>query len=432
MDDLARKTRLEVLGLGLDLDIRDLSALGGVLDGCELLMRPLDLSSRIEGSAQKLVLCGAFPPEIPVAEGARAVAAAFGNATLIAVLRGRAQLDRDAYMAAGFADAFLYPFEAGALRRALEVALARLTHGAVRAYRCVHVSDLLRGSRVPAVLALHLPRNNKFVHFLNAGDEFSKTHAERLENRHVGILYVEASSLPAFYEYALRNARVLNPAVRLSTSERRHKLEDGLRSAVMAMLRPCANADARIAIGKRVMADLDLLVRTCVLDAPTTDLGTRMLAMFGAPVDSYAHLVNTAVYSALFSMGLDLGNPVDAALAGLLHDLGEMDRGRENGLPDDHSHAKATIALLDGASVPMRPNVATAILEHHDTENGNRPSSGVSKETLALGLADALDYATRLDPDLGMSSYDDALARFRSRVNLDSAIVDRALGLLSR
>ena len=128
--------------------------------------------------------------------------------------------------------------------------------------------------------------------------------------------------------------------------------------------------------------------------------------------DLYAHSVSTALLCAYIGirMGLDHGAVIDLATAGLFHDLGELhidpallDPSRKlkgSEIKHIHTHPLTIYMImqeLDGYS----PQIAQAILEHHERLDGSGYPRGISEISRLGRLLAVAEVAVSLYRSLG-------------------------------
>ncbi|MBI3544134.1 MAG: HD domain-containing protein [Deltaproteobacteria bacterium] len=453
---------IQLLTVGLSKE--QLTGLAQAFEYCKATHIPMDInllgsgaiaSATEAGSNVKpdLIVVGDPPNQLSLDEIAQTVRMTWPGVTIFSVTRKRSIYFRKRLVKNGFNDAFLYPLEAGALRRAIYVALNKLTGGVVKAYRAVRVADLRVGSTLPCKLAIYLPVNDKYVHFMNGDVEFTAAHVDKLKAHRIQTVYVEIDELASFYAYALTGAKQRDSAAKMSMSERRHRFEDAAREVLGGLFR--AEIKLQLEDGQKIVDELFSIIKTYLLDFPSYELPQLILGAMGQPADSYTHPVNVATYGALFAMALEIGNPVDVAMAGLLHDLGEVDVAEEVVLKPVETrneeetvlyqkHVQATLDLLQEHKLTLTGPVVKAIYQHHEEpEGGGYPTgtikAGLSKEAQLLTIADRFDYATRWVPGQPVLFADELLDKFRkdmlerkSHMPADPELVKKILGLFPK
>ncbi|MBI3556767.1 MAG: HD domain-containing protein [Deltaproteobacteria bacterium] len=453
---------ISLLTVGLDPD--ELNSLSHVFEYCRVEHIDMDLNKLASGAIESaasgggkftpdLLICGESKTAVSLDEIAQTIRMTFPNAQMFCVCRNRRNYNRKALVKNGFNDAYLFPMEAGALRRGVFIALNKLTNGIVKAYRPVRMADIRVGAELPCKIAIYLPVNHKYVHFLNEEVIFTGAHLEKLRSHRISSVYVQVEDLPAFYDYATAGTKQVDPAAKMSMTERRHRLEDETRRLLGGMFQ--AGGAISIEEGQKTVEDLQSAVQRYILDFPPHELRFQILSMMGEMEDSYSHVINTAIYGALFSIALEVGTPADIALAGLLHDIGLVDVPEQVVLkPVAHhneedavlyqKHVDATVAVMKEHKLTVMGPVMKAVYQHHEYfDTSGYPAAmvkaGISKDAQIVTLADHFDYLTRFVQGQAAMTPEEHFEKFRlgmlengRNVMVDPELVKKVLGLFPK
>ena len=453
---------ISLLTVGLDPD--EVRSLVHAFEYCKVEHIDMDLNKLASGAIESaadgggkftpdLLICGEPKSAISLNEIAQTIRMTFPNVIMYCVCRNRNHYDRKQLVKNGFNDAFLFPMEAGALRRTVFGALNKLTNGIVKAYRPVRLADIRPGTALPCKIAIYLPVNHKYVHFLNEDVIFTGPHLEKLRSHRISSVYVQSDDLPAFYAYAVAGTRQVDPDAKLSMTERRHRLEDETRRLLGGMFQ--AGNTVSIEDGRKTIEDLQTAIQRYVLDFPVHELRFQILSMMGEMEDSYSHVINTAIYGALFSIALQFGTPGDIALAGLLHDIGIVDiaeRVALKAVPEHNEedtalyrkHVEATVAVMQEHKLTVMGPVMKAVYQHHEYfDSSGYPAAmvkaGISKDAQIVTLADHFDYSTRFVPGQPVLTPEEYLVKFKKDMlengrytPVDPELVKKILALFTK
>jgi HD-GYP domain-containing protein (c-di-GMP phosphodiesterase class II) len=371
---------------------------------------PMDLRALASGAIRKvragkdfqephLVLVGQPSDDLDIGELGQTLRMQFQKCPIFAVMWDRTKFHRRTLLKNGFTDGFLLPFESLPLRRCLNDHLRKLTGGGVLSYRSIRSDDLRVNTETPFSIALYLPMNDKYVPFHNAGDVLTADRLQKMFEHKMSAALVNTDELPAFYEYAGR----------MSLTERRHTLEDRFRVIMSDFIR--GGEIPLISEAQKFMEECKAAITDCILAFAKSKAVDQIRATMGDIDDDYNHALNTATYAAIFSLILEVGDPKKMAIAGLLHDLGEIDlpfemmsKGKETLAGEElelyKNHPAKTIMLLQELNLPIDDVTVRAIAAHQEEfDGGGYPENAsrelISSEAQVLALADRFDYLSR-------------------------------------
>ena len=364
-----------------------------------------------------LVICGEPPAGVSVEELAQTVRMQFPKNPIFFITRNRKLFHREMAVHNGFTDAFFFPFDSGYMRRVMSDTLRKLTQGAVPSYRSILVADIRENSTLVTDLAVYLPPNSKFVPFLGRGSSITTEHFRKLTDHRVECVYVNSDQMAQFYEYARQG--------RMSFTERRHSLEDTIRPALRNIFK--GGNVPPLEDGKKCIEVCKAAFQSYVLGLSKKDIPRQIAATMGDIGDNYDHALNTATYAALFGVVLGYPDPGNLAMAGLLHDIGEVEMPSEN-LGDVNNrlnlervapysqHVTLSIDLIRELRLPIDREVFNAITDHHEAFKGPgfpniAHGNMIPMEGQVLALADQFDYLTRHEEGQARMSTLEALAK---------------------
>ena len=330
----------------------------------------------------------------------------------------------------------------------------RLKKNGVREFKSVKIIDIQPDTRLAFDTYVFLPTNNKYVIFSRASEALKVELFERLRANKVSSIFVPLDQMPKFYEYTttvLKNLRTSDSEI--SETERQQRLYEAVRNLLSDAIRD-SQKNGEYSEVKDLFADCSKIVETYILSTSSKSIYHRILAIIGEYPDNYSHSANTSTFAALFSMGLNLGNPEYLAVAGLLHDLGlasvpiEIQKKQEKDrTPAEQEiyqrHVSATLDMIKAQKLILPDLVLKAILQHHERLNATGYPSGlpgakVSSESQILSIADRFDELTCLEAGKARLTPKEAIEFLSKEVHgdqksfwYDPTLMGKVLGLFN-
>ena len=351
--------------------------------------------------------CGSEITGLEVAEIAQMTRGAFPESGIFYLSSQRAGFDQKFLQKQGFTDAFLIPFDKSVAHEAFE---EKINTGK-KVYRSISLVDVNPDDEIAFDLYMFMPMNKKHVKMVAAGNSISEDQYKRLNNYGHNSVFVDAKELGSFYEYTAEKLKnVAEDNATMSETERRQKAQKAVRS-VFSRLFSTNTKGANFTEGKQIAEDLRGIVKSFLGKVDKEGYYGKLTRQLGDTNNSYSHATNVSTYGALFAVGLGIGNPEEIAMAGLLHDLGEIE------LPPDivgkpyaeldakgkaayEKHPETSIKIIQERRLICPDIVQRIIIQHHERFNGSGYprglfGNGILKEAQILAIADEFDEATR-------------------------------------
>jgi putative nucleotidyltransferase with HDIG domain len=167
---------------------------------------------------------------------------------------------------------------------------------------------------------------------------------------------------------------------------------------------------ADFAKGKELVADCQKIVSMYITGGKSDNWYNQLVRALSGASNTYDHASSVSTLAALLSIGLELPNPEDVAMAGFLHDLGRASTPEElintplANWPEDLrtaylNHPVESMNVIKTKKMVVPKEVERAILQHHEMYNGKgfpKQIAGdrISVEAQVLSLADQFFYLT--------------------------------------
>ena len=366
----------------------------------ESILTPLD-------HPPALIICG--PPKgISAIELAQALRMQHQEIPIYLLCSVQEKFERKTFIQNGFTDAFLMSLDTKTFRTELQDTLAKITRGALKAFRPVKIVDVEPGMQLDFDTSIYFPANNKFIKLSNAGDALDAERIDKIKKSRFNSIYVPSEQMPSFYKYSAKRLKELGSGT-FSATERRERLHASVRDLMSGLF---SEHTSTFEEGQAILKDCGEIVKEYIMQGAEAEWFVRIQQVLGEHGDLYSHSANVSTLAALFSMGLGIGNPEELALAGLLHDIGlgklptamqsiDPEQVSRDQLPIYQKHPEISVTMIKARKIQISDKIAKTILQHHELYNGTGYPNGIfgdhiTKEAQILALADRFDYLTRL------------------------------------
>ncbi|MGE4133267.1 MAG: HD-GYP domain-containing protein [Bdellovibrionales bacterium] len=306
----------------------------------------------------------------------------------------------------GFTDAFLFPIDKQNFDEALSSAISPEAL-AKRAYKRVLSMDLKAKSRLGFTTYVHLPLNNKYLVFANKNEEFSEKKATKLQQHHVGALFIDQKDSSSFFEYVASQMKAADNS--LSETEREEKLKDSVRNIFREVFDQAA--EGTFEVGRELMDSCRKMVSTYVMPTGSSgDFHSRLMRSVGGLGLDYSHSADVSTIAALFGMAFGSKKVEELAIAGFFHDVALAGFPVEYGYDVNSSwseelvktfkdHPQQSLNLVKAKKMILPAEAEKAIFQHHEKFDGTGFPKGtrgerISEEAQILSLADQFHYLT--------------------------------------
>lgn len=356
-----------------------------------------------------VILCGPPPQDIQASEVAQMLRMQFQTQPIFYLTFQREAYDRKIFIKNGFTDSFIFPLDLSTFQTTLTEHFASLSKGKIQSFRPVKIIDLGAGETLNFDTSVYLPVNKKYVKLSTSGDELDSSRLEKLQKHNMNSLYVATDQMQKFYEYTAEKLAKIGSSQTLSETEKKEKLGTAVRG-LMSNLFNDSSKEASFEQGQALVNDCKQIINNFIFTTDKGDWYKQILQTMGEQGHNYSHYANVSTYASLFSIGLGIGDPVELATAGLLHDLGLSDvpyeiltKPESERTPEEkkiyENHPELTIKILKSRKFIMSDKLIKIILQHHERFNGTGYpkqlyGDRITKEAQVLALADEFDYLT--------------------------------------
>lgn len=375
----------------------------------QLIDRPLD-------PAPDMILCGPPPPEINITEIAQGLRAIYTVAHIVYVSPTTNGFDRERIKKNGFDDAFLIPFEKTEFSTFINAKLAKMGDSKVRSYRSVKLLDLETPDELDFDTYIFMPLNQKYIRYSNSGNKLNPEQVSKLKTHEVGSLHLRMADMSKFYQFTAQQLVNLGKSETISATQRQEKMRDAVRTIVSGIFSPTEES-AGFDEGRQIVQDCQEIVKSYILSkgGKENSFYEKMMALAQDESGVYAGAATISSFAALFSLGLQIGNPEEVAMAGMLCDIGfsELPGDLLSKEPSERTpaeeklyrtHPEVSLKLLKAKRVIVSENVHKMILQHHENFDGTgypsrMPGARVMPEAQLVGIAS--DFRDLIRPKEG-------------------------------
>lgn len=315
--------------------------------------------------------------------------------------------DRGRLLKNGFTDAFLLPFESANFEKYILEFLSRSADTHPQNFRAVKLIDFRSDEPLEFDTYVYMPLNNKFVRLSVAGRGILPEQLKRFKLKELNELYINLDDLPKFYQFTAQQLVQAGQSETLSETEKQEKFQKSIRTLVGGVFADSTDGKG-FAPGRKILDDCKEIVKSYIQDfGKQASLYDRIAALSRNNDDHYSSAMNVSTLGALLSMGLQIGDPEEVAIAGLLRDVGiaelpieiqsiPRDSLEANQLKKYMEHPKHSLKILKEKRLLLSERVNDMIVQHHEHFDGTGFPDGkvgrkIVPEAQILAIAEELD-----------------------------------------
>ena len=357
------------------------------------------------------LFCGPPPVDMPIAEVAQSMRMNHPDQSIYYITQDRLNFHRASLQKNGFTEAFLMPVDEALAREAIRRDVSHASSGQLKSFRSVRLVDVAPGVVLGFDLYIHMPANDKHIKFASATAPLSEARAQRLSAKNMNVGMVEESQMSSFFKFTANQLKKLGDESGISETKRRERKTAAVRDLLSGVFSASSNDDG-IAQGRKIMTDCREIIKSFIVGEkpPGSSWFERLLNASDSNAGTYSHAANVATFAALFSIALEIGDPEEIALAGLLHDIGlsvvpsEVCMKNENErTPDEEklfrAHPRHALSLIKERKIIVSERTMKIIGQHHERWDGlgypaGLPPGRMLPESQVLALADRIDELT--------------------------------------
>lgn len=254
---------------------------------------------------------------------------------------------------------FLFPLDLRHFKRAMRTALATTTQETE--LLAVPAEDLAQGTNVDFDVSVFLPMNKRYVKILKSGDSVR----ERPGKDDMKQIFVAEKDIERFVKYS-REAHKHHGGSRYEQQQRRvGQLRDLYHDLIMSS--PTLNFED----GKELVARARKLAEEIARE--TTGANPRREVVIGlneGDFDACDRALRFAQTASTLARSLQTMDPVEAALASLLMDIGKLVLPLDPSNEDLERHSLESVRVLQERKMILPPTVLDAIAQHHERYDG--------------------------------------------------------------
>ncbi|HEY8270138.1 MAG TPA: HD domain-containing phosphohydrolase [Pseudobdellovibrionaceae bacterium] len=240
---------------------------------------------------------------------------------------------------------------------------------------------------------IHLPTNHKSFRVRKNGGKIDPRLLEKSSETHQR-LYIKKTQIKPFFEYARTVLTMRNLLDPVPQTEKIYKSKKLIHEIISEFLdAEATNFQAGKVIFERcrqILNEFDL-----VKEKKNEDLVAEVYRFTGHSRSTYQDAISMAVFAASFAamLGLDLQKIENAALAGLLHNLGlaqmpasatgkNLSELTAEELGEYKLYPDRSVILIKSKKVPLPPETSIAIVQHQENSDGSGFPHGLDSRRL--------------------------------------------------
>lgn len=245
----------------------------------------------------------------------------------------------------------------------------------------VDMRDIEAGMNINFDVYAHLPANHKSILLRKSGDILDERQVEKFRNMRQQM-YVRKTQMKEFFEYARTIMSMRNIPFPVSMTEKFQRSKKAIYQIMAQFLNAAAtdfNGGKEILTHcKNIITDFDL-----TKDFSEAEIFSEVSRFSGNIRTNYHDCICLAAYAAHFAqlLGWDATKREEAALAGLLHNIGlsqidlkfvdkkisEMSPGER----EEYIHyPDRSVTMVKSKKVPLSPQVSDGIGQHRELGTG--------------------------------------------------------------
>lgn len=337
-----------------------------------------------------IIVVGKPTGSLSLLEMAQALSLAYPSTPIIHVAVNREGFNRAELQKNGIFDAYLVPFEEVELEKCIADIGARVADAAEKALRPVKIIDFQGEDPLEFDTFVCLPLNKKYVRYTRSGKSLNPDQVQKLKKCEVNSLFVQQKDMPKFYQYTAQQLVNLGRSETIGETEKQERLQQSVRTIVSDLFAETSEQPS-FENGRKLMGNCQEVVKSYIAASKGTK-GTSFYEKVTSLVKDdggvYSQVANAATFSSLFSIGLQIGDPEEVAMAALLCDIGIADLPPEVQRKDPsersreeeafyRTHPTLSVAQIQRKRMLVSEKVIKIILQHHENYNGRGYPEGV-------------------------------------------------------
>ncbi len=320
----------------------------------------------------QVILCGSELAGMGLLEMGQTLRMLYPTAQIFYVSEDSSSSDKKNLLKNGFTHSFTLPDEESAFKSILNRALLEAE---ARLYAPIRLIDVEVGTRLNFEIRIYLPRNNRFVPYIGAGDTFDFNRLARLKTFQVNSLFIPFSDIQKFRDYSAARLLDLAPMEnKLSDPEKEKKLLASVKELILGLVHESTTQILNPA--KKNVEHIRKIIDQYLGLKYAGDWQQKIRTLALASGDIFEHASNVSTYAVLFAMALRKGDLKTLATVGMLHDLGlsylpqKLKKTSADKMSMDEfklykTHPELSIKLLQEKNLEISDLCREAIRYHH-------------------------------------------------------------------
>ena len=354
----------------------------------------------------QVLCCGPMLPGLAPIELAQGFKMQFPGRPLIYAGSEKYPANKKELILNGFDQTFFMPFDSQRYDKSLQQIQSRLTGDSGGALLGIPLLGLKPGSIVDFDVTVMLPLNQKYVTVFRKGTMVRTEILDKFKNQNVKLVFIDENDRKGYRDYLKKH----NTPEHFRKITKKERLLESLTSLFHDFQAP---GSGTFESGKVLLESATKLVRELAEPGDGKSLLAQLVACTGQEAgDIYERSLRVATYTLLISALLNIANPTDLGVAGLLHDLGlsrtpgpllkkswfEMEP-QERALYSQHP--ENSLLIMKEKRLVVVKDIEDAILGHHERPDGKGFPRGFQEDRISegasiLAMASAFDELTTL------------------------------------
>ena len=409
--DAHDESTIRILVLGLEE--REIKPLQEVIGGFEIRYMAPTISQFLDPNPPKasLIICGSAPKNSSLEELGQLLRFKYQKQPIFLVCLQQSEFNPQKLKAMGFTEVYLDPIDWTSLKRNIQSSLSDLSGGEIKSYYPVKLVDLKPGVTLNFDTFVYLPVNGRYLPFSKANDPLDEARVKNLQQNQVSTVFIETKNLQKFYAYVNESLKGAEGESEISSiTQQKESLQGKVKSFYGKFFN--GSIPRTPALGIELTQELKEIAQAHLEPSRESTWYLPLLSWSGEAPENDAHASNVALYAGLFSLKLGIGNPEEVAIAGLLHDCGQVNVKREilNKLPSQRTdlerreyekHPDYSLTLIKNRKLQISDRTIDLVRQHHVGNNNNGYPKGITASKIAfesqlIGIADQIDELTTL------------------------------------
>ena len=259
----------------------------------------------------QVILCGSELAGMGLLEMGQTLRMLYPTAQIFYVSEDSSSSDKKNLLKNGFTHSFTLPDEESAFKSILNRALLEAE---ARLYAPIRLIDVEVGTRLNFEIRIYLPRNNRFVPYIGAGDTFDFNRLARLKTFQVNSLFIPFSDIQKFRDYSAARLLDLAPMEnKLSDPEKEKKLLASVKELILGLVHESTTQILNPA--KKNVEHIRKIIDQYLGLKYAGDWQQKIRTLALASGDIFEHASNVSTYAVLFAMA-NSGLPATSGFVG--------------------------------------------------------------------------------------------------------------------